>query len=75
MVWPVTALGAAIDDSDLDDLSLIVARLRSQDLSDLSSDRLAEGIVELRRLVDGLEVEWTRRVAHLDRAGPFRFAR
>ena len=26
-------------------------------------------MVELRRLVDGLEVEWTRRVAHLDRAG------
>jgi len=70
MVWPVTVrVGAAIDESDLDDLSLILARLRSQDLTELSSDRLGEGIVELRRLADGLEVEWTRRVAHLERAG------
>ncbi len=30
---------------------------------------VAADVVELRRLVDGLEVEWTRRVAHLDRAG------
>lgn len=70
MGWPVTVrVGAVIDESELDDLSLILARLRSQDLTELTSDLVAEDVVELRRLVDGLEVEWTRRVAHLDRAG------
>jgi uncharacterized protein DUF222/HNH endonuclease len=70
MVQPVTAVvGAAIGESELDDLSLLLGRLRGHDLSEESPDHLADGVVELRRLVDGLEVEWTRRVAHLDRSG------
>ena len=62
-------VGAAIDQSDLDDLSSVLTRLRSEDLSELFPDDLADDVVGLRRLVDGLEVEWTRRVAHLDRSG------
>jgi hypothetical protein len=62
-------MGAAIDESDLDDLSSILARLRRRDLSEYHVDQVAEDVVELRRLLDGLEVEWTRRVAHLDRSG------
>jgi hypothetical protein len=66
----VTAVaGAAIDESALDDLQLVLTRLRGQDLSEDSPDHLAGDVVELRRLVDGLEVEWTRRVAHLDQFG------
>src|SRR5688500_6078110 len=70
MVWPVTAVvGAAIGQSDLDDLQTALARLRRQDLSESQVDPMATQVVELRRLVDGLEVEWTRRVTHLDRSG------
>lgn len=52
----------------VDDLSQVLAGLRSEDLSDLPVDELAGEVVELRRLVDGLEVEWCRRLAHLDKA-------
>ena len=62
-------VGEAIEQSDLDDLSSTLGHLRGQDLSELSADLLVGEVVELRRLVDGLEVEWTRRVAHLERAG------
>jgi hypothetical protein len=46
-----------------------LTRLRGRDLNDQSFEYLAGDVVELRRLVDGLEVEWTRRVAHLDQSG------
>jgi Domain of unknown function (DUF222) len=52
----------------VDDLSQVLVGLRSQDLSDVSVDEVATEVVELRRLVDGLEVEWTRRIAHLEQA-------
>ena len=50
------------------DLLQVLVGLRGQDLSDLYVDELAGEVVELRRLVDGLEVEWTRRIAHLEQA-------
>lgn len=56
-------VGAAIED-----LSQVLVGLRSQDLSGSLVDELATEVVELRRLVDGLEVEWTRRLAHLEQA-------
>ena len=52
----------------VDDLSQVLAGLRAQDLSDLPVDELAGEVVELRRLVDGLEMEWTRRLAHLEQS-------
>ena len=52
----------------VDDLFQVLVGLRSQDLSDVYVDELAVEVVELRRLVDGLEVEWTRRLAHLERS-------
>jgi hypothetical protein len=57
-------VGAAIEH-----LQTVLSELRRQDLSELPPDDLADDVVELRRLADGLEVEWTRRVAHLERAG------
>jgi hypothetical protein len=50
----------------VDDLFQVLVGLRSQDLSDVHVEDLAGEVVELRRLVDGLEVEWTRRIAHLE---------
>ena len=52
----------------VDDLSQVLAGLRGQDLSELPVDELVDEVVELRRLVDGLEVEWTRRLAHLEQS-------
>jgi hypothetical protein len=52
----------------VDDLFQVLVGLRSQDLSDVYVEDLAGEVVELRRLVDGLEVEWTRRIAHLEQA-------
>jgi hypothetical protein len=52
----------------IDDLHQILAGVRGQDLSDLPVDELAGEVVELRRLIDGLEVEWTRRLAHLEQS-------
>ena len=52
----------------VDDLLQVLAGLRSEDLSDIYVDELADQVVELRRLVDGLEVEWTRRIAHLEKS-------
>jgi hypothetical protein len=49
-------------------LSRVLAGLRGEDLSDVYVEELAAEVVELRRLVDGLEVEWTRRLAHLEQA-------
>src|SRR5688572_25343477 len=57
-------MGAAIDD-----LSSILERLRNDDLSGDSADELGDAVVGLRRLIDGFEVEWTRRVARLGEAG------
>src|SRR5688572_5123591 len=62
-------MGATIDQSDLDDLSSILARLRRQDLSNSHFDQVAAEVIELRRVVDGLEVEWNGRVAHLRELG------
>jgi hypothetical protein len=52
----------------VDDLLQVLNRLRSQDLSDVRVEDLADEVVELRRLVDGLEVEFTRRIAHLEQS-------
>ena len=43
-------------------------QLRGEDLSGCLVDELAGEVVVLRRLVDGLEVEWTRRIAHLEQS-------
>jgi Domain of unknown function (DUF222)/HNH endonuclease len=56
-------VGAAVDD-----LSQLLTGLRGQDLSGVDVEDLAAEVVVLRRLVDGLEVEWTRRIAHLERS-------
>ena len=56
-------VGAAFDD-----LSRVLSVLRGEDLSEMYVDELAGEVVELRRLVDGLEVEWTRRIAHLEKS-------
>src|SRR5688500_408349 len=70
MVQPVTALvGAANNQSDFDDLHAALARLRRKDLSESQVDQVAIEVIELRRLVDGLELEWNRRVAHLTDVG------
>jgi hypothetical protein len=52
----------------VDDLLQILIELRGQGLSEMYVDELAGEVVALRRLVDGLEVEWTRRIAHLEQA-------
>jgi hypothetical protein len=44
-------------------------RLRSAEVTALSSQELVDEVVGLRRLIDGIEVEWSRRVAQLDRPG------
>jgi hypothetical protein len=44
----------------------MIEALRSEDLSDVPPDLLSENVVELRTVLDLLEVEWTRRVAALD---------
>ncbi len=70
MVRPVTArVDAVIDDPDLDDLFSLLGRLRGRDLSGMSRNELAESVVALRKLVDWLEVEWSRRVARLEETG------
>ena len=52
----------------VDDLVQVLVGLRSRDLSEVPVDELAAEVVELRRLVDGLEVEWTRRIARLEQS-------
>ena len=59
-------IGAVIDGPDLDDLLFVLGRLRNQNLSSMSPSELSDGVVELRKLVDWFEVEWSRRVAHLE---------
>jgi hypothetical protein len=44
----------------------VIEALRSEDLSAVDAERLADSIVELRSELDLLELEWTRRVAVLD---------
>jgi Domain of unknown function (DUF222) len=44
----------------------MIEALRSEDLASVGADGLADVVVELRRDLDLLEVEWTRRVAALD---------
>lgn len=52
----------------VDDLCQVLAGLRKQDLAGLPVDELVDEVVVLRRLVDGLEVEWTRRTARLEQS-------
>jgi Domain of unknown function (DUF222) len=47
-------------------LGRVIEALRSEDLSAVDGEGLADSIVELRSELDLLEVEWTRRVAVLD---------
>jgi hypothetical protein len=47
-------------------LGQVVEALRSEDLSAVDGEGLADSIVELRTDLDLLELEWTRRVAVLD---------
>jgi hypothetical protein len=47
-------------------LGRVIEALRSEDLSAVDAERLADSIVELRSELDLLELEWTRRVAVLD---------
>jgi hypothetical protein len=47
-------------------LGQAIEALRSEGLTEVDADRLADSIVELRSELDLLEVEWTRRVAVLD---------
>jgi hypothetical protein len=46
-------------------LGQVIEALRSEDLTVVPADRLAESVVELRSEIDLLEVEWTRRIAAL----------
>lgn len=50
------------------DLDAILERLRAEDLESASPEVLGSDLVELRRRIDWLEVEWARRVAAFDRA-------
>jgi hypothetical protein len=46
-----------------------LAALRAEDLSAVPAAALAADLVELRRVIDGVEAEWQRRLAAFDRAG------
>src|SRR6266550_7242980 len=50
-------------------LGAVLAGLAAEDLTVLPDAALADGLVELRRMIEGLEAQWLRRLEVFDRRG------